>query len=112
MLAFALWSAYVVAWATLSESATSIAVLWWLAGLALIQAIGQSLPGRLGGERPRPGALPHDRAEHLSGGEIDDRGSSRGEPGGDLAQHGDHLDVLVMEMLEHRPLDADGLVVP
>ena len=30
---------------------------------------------------------------------------------GDVAQHGDHLDVVVAQVLQHRALDADGLVL-
>src|SRR4029078_4564556 len=37
--------------------------------------------------------------------------SLRGEPCRDLAEERGHPDVLVNEVLEHRPLDADGFVV-
>ena len=32
--------------------------------------------------------------------------------GGEFSEHGNHLGVLVVQMLEHRPLDADGFVGP
>jgi membrane protein implicated in regulation of membrane protease activity len=35
----ALWSGYIAAWATVSGSSPTIVAAWWLAGVALLQAI-------------------------------------------------------------------------
>jgi hypothetical protein len=38
-LMFALWSGYIATWAMLSGSRPAIVAAWWLAGVALLQAI-------------------------------------------------------------------------
>ena len=40
------WSGYMAAWTVASGAGPSIVVLWWLSGLALLQAIRQSLSQR------------------------------------------------------------------
>jgi hypothetical protein len=47
------WSGYVVAWEAASGARPAIALLWWLAGLTLFQAIRSSLP-----ERPAADPIP------------------------------------------------------
>ena len=42
--ALVLWSGYIAAWTAASGARAAIAVLWWLAGLALFQAIRSSAP--------------------------------------------------------------------
>ncbi len=48
----ALWSMYMAAWAAASGASPAIAVLWWLAGLALVQAIRQSLDEKVARRKP------------------------------------------------------------
>lgn len=40
------WSGYMAAWTVASGAGPSIVALWWLAGLALLQAIRQTLSQR------------------------------------------------------------------
>ena len=42
-VAFVVWSAYVAVWATVSDAGGSIAALWWLAGVALLELVARLL---------------------------------------------------------------------
>jgi hypothetical protein len=38
-VALVVWSAYMAVWATVSDAGGSIAALWWLAGVAVLEVV-------------------------------------------------------------------------
>jgi hypothetical protein len=63
----AVWSGYIAAWAAVSGSSPIVVVVWWLAGVGLVQAIARSTgrPQTTDGEPTTSTSTAHTLGVHL-----------------------------------------------